>query len=69
MNPFSPNVSLLWQHLPVADRFIAAQDCGFQGVEFWPWEDHEMVRQAVARTGLTVSVLNVHPGPQGLLHG
>ncbi|MFF3332777.1 hydroxypyruvate isomerase family protein [Streptomyces sp. NPDC002888] len=65
MKGLSPNLSLLWTELPLAERFRAARDHGFAAVEFWPWEDPAVVRREIAATGLAVSVLNVHPGPAG----
>ncbi|OZF00759.1 hydroxypyruvate isomerase family protein [Rhodococcoides fascians] len=64
----SPNLSLLWQELPFAERFHAARDRGFEAIEFWPWEDHAVVATKVEELGLHVSILNVDPGPAGA-HG
>ncbi len=65
MNRISVNISLLWTDRPFAHRFAAAVDSGFEWVEFWPWEDSDVIRREISRTGLSVSVLNVYPGPTG----
>jgi len=65
MSRLSPNISLLFTEHQFSDRFKAAQDHGFEAIEFWPWEDQSVIRKQVAVTGLSVSVLNVNPGPPG----
>ena len=65
MVKFSPNLSLLFTELPFIDRFEAAAAAGFTAVEFWPYEDDDEARRGAAAGGLPVTVVNVHPGPEG----
>ena len=65
MVKFSPNLSLLFTELPFVERFEAAAGAGFTAVEFWPYEDDDEARHGAAAGGLPISVINVHPGPEG----
>lgn len=64
MPRFAANLSLLFTELPFLDRFAAARDAGFQGVEFlfpyqWPVEQ---LRRALDAAGLPLVLFNLPPG-------
>lgn len=61
----SVNISTLYQDIPFSDRFQAAKDDGFAAIEFWPGEDLGVISRQVQLHDLTVSVLNINPGPDG----
>jgi hydroxypyruvate isomerase len=63
MPRFAANISLLWDELPFLDRFEAAAEAGFAAVEIlfpydWPGQE---VRQALARNGLDLILINAPP--------
>jgi len=61
---FTPNLSLLWASLPLADRFEQAAAAGFGAVELW-WPGDEAARALpglAAKTGLRVALLNFDGG-------
>ncbi|WP_334130252.1 2-oxo-tetronate isomerase [Sneathiella sp.] len=61
---FAANLSFLYQDLPFLDRFAAAAEDGFKGVEFlFPYEfDAEDVRRELATHGLTPALFNFSAG-------
>ena len=69
---FAANISLLWADLPWLDRFDAAADAGFAGVEaLFPYDvPAPESRDALRRNGLAFVLLNAPPpnytgGPRG----
>lgn len=58
------NLSFLYQELPFLDRFAAAAEDGFTGVEFlFPYDvDPEDIRHALNQHGLTQVLFNFWPG-------
>lgn len=60
---FTPNLAFLFGDVPFADRFAAALDAGFSGVEFpWPPIPPGEVRRAVVGAGVRVGQLNMPAG-------
>lgn len=60
---FTANIGFLFTELPFAERFAAARDAGFGGVEFaWPPIPPGEVRRAVAAAGMRVGQLNMPAG-------
>ena len=64
MPKFAANLSMLYNELPFLDRFKAAADAGFQGVEFlFPYEfDAAALAQLLKINGLTQVLFNMQPG-------
>ncbi|WP_374466333.1 2-oxo-tetronate isomerase [Ferrovibrio sp.] len=64
MPRFAANLSFLFQDLPFLDRFRAAADQGFAGVEFMFPYDHApaAVAAAMRDAGLQVALFNAPPG-------
>jgi len=61
---FSPNLSLLWANLPLAERFERAAAAGFSAVELW-WPgplDAELLPELTRRHGLRLAALNFDAG-------
>ncbi len=64
MPRFAANISFLFTELPFLERFAAAADAGFEGVEFlfpYEWEVDD-VATAARDAGLTVVLFNAAPG-------
>src|SRR3982075_4597107 len=64
MPRFAANLSMMFNELPVLDRFDAAADAGFTAVEFLFPYDHppEKVGEQLHRNGLTQALFNLPPG-------
>jgi hydroxypyruvate isomerase len=64
MPRFAANLSFLYQDRPFLDRFAAAADDGFLGVEFlFPYEfAAETVAAAARKVGLRIVLFNLPPG-------
>ena len=64
MPKFAANLSMLFTELPFPDRFKAAADAGFKGVEFlFPYEyEAATLAQALTANGLTQVLFNMPPG-------
>ena len=64
MPRFAANITFLFTELPFLDRFAAAADAGFTGVEFhYPYEfDPEAINSRLARHRLTPVLINVRSG-------
>lgn len=64
MPRFAANLSLLFTELPFLERFDAAAEAGFQGVEFlFPYDYPEAVlRRALDDCGLPLVLFNMPPG-------
>lgn len=64
MPKFAANLSMLFTELPFLDRFKAAADAGFKGVEFlFPYEyDAATLADALTANGLTQVLFNMPPG-------
>jgi len=60
---FSANVSALYGGTPFEERFATASADGFECVEFWVAEDALRVVETVQGLALSVSQINVDPGP------
>lgn len=61
---FAANLSFLYQDIPFPDRFAAAAQDGFQGVEYlfpYDWEPSEL-KQRLDDNGLAQVLFNVWPG-------
>ncbi|EAQ03823.1 Xylose isomerase-like TIM barrel protein [Pseudooceanicola batsensis HTCC2597] len=63
MPRFCANLSFLWKDLPLPARISAAAEAGFSGVEIlFPYDDPvPEVRDALARTGLPLVLINCPP--------
>jgi 2-dehydrotetronate isomerase len=64
MPRFSANISFLFTELPFRERFKAAAEAGFQGVEFlFPYDEPAEELAALAQgNGLEVVLFNIWPG-------
>ena len=64
MSRFSANISFLFTELPFRERFKAAVDAGFTGIEFlFPYEEPAEELAALAReNNLEVVLFNIWPG-------
>lgn len=64
MPRFAANVSLLFTEVPFLDRFVAAADAGFSGVECqFPYHhDSNDVADKIAMAGVTLALFNAPPG-------
>jgi hydroxypyruvate isomerase len=64
MPRFSANLSLLFTELPLLERFRAARECGFQGVEIqFPYDTPaELIKSQIDITGLELVLINVPAG-------
>jgi hydroxypyruvate isomerase len=64
MPRFSANLSMLFTELPFIDRFAAAAEAGFQGVECqFPYHlDSNEVADKIAMAGVTFALFNAPPG-------
>jgi hydroxypyruvate isomerase len=67
MPRFSANVSMLFTEVPFIDRFAAAADAGFSGVECqFPYHvDSNEVADKIAMAGVTFAMFNAPPGDYG----
>ena len=63
MPRFAANLSLLWTELPYLERFAAAADAGFEGVEvLFPYEfAAQETRRALISAGLDFVLMNAPP--------
>ena len=64
MPKFAANLSMLFTELPFLDRFKAASDAGFEGVEFlFPYEfEAATLAKRLKNNGLTQVLFNMPPG-------
>ncbi|MGO8921041.1 MAG: 2-oxo-tetronate isomerase [Stellaceae bacterium] len=64
MPKLAANLHFLFQELPFLDRFAAAADCGFRGVEcLFPYEaPAEAIAERLQRHRLTLALFNLPPG-------
>lgn len=64
MPRFAANLSMMFTELPFMERFGAAADAGFKGVEFlFPYEyDAAGIRAALDKAGLTQALFNISAG-------
>lgn len=61
---FSPNISMLWTDVPLAERFQRAADAGFGAVELW-WPGEELAQRVpeLARAaGVELALMNFDAG-------
>src|SRR5690606_37449286 len=64
MPRFSANLSFLFTEMPFLDRFEAAADAGFEGVEIlfpYEWAPDE-IAAALKANGLTLVLFTIWPG-------
>ena len=64
MPKFAANVSLMFTELPFLERFKAAADAGFKGVEMlfpYAWSDAE-IKAKLADNDLQLVLFNIYPG-------
>jgi 2-dehydrotetronate isomerase len=61
---FAANLSFIFQEVDFLDRFAAAADCGFKGVEYLSPYEHppEVISERLARHGLVQALFNMPPG-------
>jgi len=64
MPRLAANLSMMFQEVPFLDRFAAAADCGFAGVEYlFPYDfPAEEIAARLERHGLTQALFNLPPG-------
>jgi 2-dehydrotetronate isomerase len=64
MPKFAANLSMMFNEVPFLDRFAAAAECGFCGVEFlFPYEyQPEALKSALSRSRLELVLFNMPPG-------
>jgi hydroxypyruvate isomerase len=64
MPKLAANLSMMFQELPFLDRFAAAADCGFTGVEYlFPYDfPAAEIAQRLERHKLTQALFNLPPG-------
>lgn len=64
MPNFAANLTLLFTELPFLERFQAAAEAGFRGVEFlFPYEHPpDVLRAQIEQHNLTVALFNLPPG-------
>lgn len=64
MLKFSANLNFQFQEVPFLDRFQAAKDCGFQGLEFIWAENYQPkdIAQQLDKTGLPMVQFTAFPG-------
>src|SRR6266699_1566664 len=64
MPRFAANLSMMFNEVPLLDRFDAAADAGFTAVEFLFPYDHppEAVGERLRRNNLTQALFNLPPG-------
>lgn len=67
MPRFAANISLMYTEWPLADRFAAAADDGFDAVEIqFPYEmPAELLARRREAAGVQLVLMNAPPGPQG----
>lgn len=64
MPRFAANLTLLFTEVDFTDRFVAARNAGFGGVEYlfpYPWR-RELLRRCLQDNGLTQVLFNLPPG-------
>ena len=64
MPKFAANLSMMFNEVPFLDRFAAAADAGFKGVEFlFPYEHPpEVVEERLRKSRLENVLFNLPPG-------
>lgn len=64
MLKFAANLTMLFNEMPFLDRFAAAADAGFKGVEFlFPYAyEKQQLAEILSKTGLTVALHNLPAG-------
>lgn len=64
MPRFAANLSMMFNELPFLDRFEAAAQAGFKGVEFlFPYEHpKEEIKRRLSDNGLELALFNMPPG-------
>src|ERR1700753_4266138 len=64
MPRFAANLSMMFNEVPFLDRFAAARQAGFEGVEFlFPYEYKATeLRARLSGEGLTQALFNMPPG-------
>lgn len=64
MPKFAANLSMMFGELPFLDRFAAAADAGFKGVEFlFPYEHTpEAIEGKIKAAGIEIVLFNLPPG-------
>ncbi|KAB2846639.1 MAG: hydroxypyruvate isomerase family protein [Hyphomicrobiaceae bacterium] len=64
MPRFAANLSMMFNEVPFLDRFKAAADAGFKGVEFlFPYEHpKEEMKRRLDEHGLEIALFNMPPG-------
>jgi hydroxypyruvate isomerase len=64
MPKLAANLSMMFQEAPFLDRFAAAAECGFAGVEYlFPYDfPAEEIAARLERYGLTQALFNLPPG-------
>ena len=64
MPKLAANLSMMFQEAPFLDRFAAAAECGFTGVEFlFPYDfPAEDIGARLEKHGLTQALFNLPPG-------
>lgn len=64
MPKLAANLSMMFQEAPFLDRFAAAAECGFTGVEFlFPYDfPADEIAARLERRGLTQALFNLPPG-------
>lgn len=63
MPKFCANLSMLFQELPLLERFAAAAEAGFEAVEvLFPYEEPgHLIQRALITSGLPLSLINTPP--------
>ncbi len=64
MPDFAANLSLMFNEVPLPERFARAAECGFRGVEIlFPYEMSAFdTSELLTRHGLTLALFNIAPG-------
>ncbi len=64
MLKFAANLTMMFNEVPFIERFSAAAEAGFQGVEFlFPYQyDADELQSIISRQGLTTVLFNAPPG-------
>lgn len=68
MIKLAANLSMMFNEVPFLERFSAAAECGFKGVEFlFPYEHSTRdVTSALEDANLTQALFNLPPGDWGV---
>ncbi len=61
MLQISACIEMLFRELPFGDRFKAAAEAGFQGVEFWGWTNKDLsaVKEGLAESALPLAACSI----------